>query len=183
MKRCAFLTLADPAGYVIDDELAIPALAARGWRVETVPWTESADWAAFDIVVIRSTWDYQHHLDRFLDVLGHIESSGTRLENPAALVRWNTRKAYLRELEARGMSVVPTLWGDDLDEGAFPAYFDALGADELVVKPQVGANAGDTLRVRRDDVAAQREAAALFTRRPYMVQPFLCSVTDEGEYS
>src|SRR5690606_8967187 len=103
--------------------------------------------------------------------------------NPAELVRWNTRKAYLRELEARGMSVVPTLWGDDLDVDAFPSFFETLGSDELVVKPQVGANAGDTLRVRRDDGSAQREAAGLFTQRSYMVQPFLCSVTDEGEYS
>ena len=38
MKRCAFLTLANPADFVIDDELAYEPLRALGWNVEAVPW-------------------------------------------------------------------------------------------------------------------------------------------------
>ena len=71
MPRCAFLTLKDSTGYVIDDELAFPALAALGWRVETSPWqSPNIEWHAYDAIVIRSTWDYITHPDAFLDVLG-----------------------------------------------------------------------------------------------------------------
>jgi hypothetical protein len=53
MRRCAFLTLDDPNGYVIDDDLAYPALAALGWQVTAVPWRRTGvEWAAFDAVVI-----------------------------------------------------------------------------------------------------------------------------------
>ena len=55
MRRCAFLTLEDSTGYVIDDELAYPALAALGWRVEAIPWRRRmVDWRTYDAVVIRS---------------------------------------------------------------------------------------------------------------------------------
>ena len=59
MLHCAFLTLDDSTGFVIDDELAYAPLADLGWRVETISWrTPSCDWRAYDAVVIRSTWDY-----------------------------------------------------------------------------------------------------------------------------
>ena len=56
MRRCAFLTLEDPTGFVIDDELAYAPLAALGWRVEAIPWSRKVDWRVYDAVVIRSTW-------------------------------------------------------------------------------------------------------------------------------
>jgi hypothetical protein len=60
MRRCAFLTLDDPTGYVIDDDLAYQPLAELGWRVESVPWRRPAvAWNTYDAVVIRSTCDGQ----------------------------------------------------------------------------------------------------------------------------
>lgn len=99
MRLCAFLTLEDPADYVIDDELAHAPLAALGWRVDTIPWPRTkVDWQTYDAVVIRSTWDYIDHPDAFLDVLAEVEHSGTPLFNGLDLVRWNVRKTYLRDL-------------------------------------------------------------------------------------
>jgi len=183
MKRCAFLTLAEVGDYVIDDELAVPALQERGWSVDSVPWTARAEWQRYDLVVIRSTWDYQYDAARFLRVLDDIAQAGVRIENALDTVRWNTRKTYLRELEQRGVPIVPTSWQEGLTADVLRALFGELQAEELVVKPQVGANAGDTLRVRRDDAGAQEEALRLFPHRACMVQPFLQSITDEGEYS
>lgn len=183
MKRCAFLSLENTADFVIDDELAIPALRARGWEVDTVSWTADVDWSVYDVVVIRSTWDYQHDAPRFLRVLEGIVAAGTRLENALSTVKWNARKTYLRALEERGTAIVPTDWHDSLDAAALAAAFDMVAANELVVKPQVGANAGDTLRVRQDDPRTRAAAIELFSERPCMVQPFLRSIVEEGEYS
>src|SRR5690554_5489169 len=110
MKRCAFLTLADPTGFTIDDNLAYAPLAELGWSVEAIPWRQSeVDWEAFDAAIIRSTWDYSDHPGDFLAALDEIELSGTPLFNPAKLVRWNLHKTYLRELESRGVAIVPTI--------------------------------------------------------------------------
>jgi len=73
MLRCAFLTLNDSDGFVIDDELSYQPLASLGWRVEAISWrAPSVDWSRFDAVVIRSTWDYIADPNAFLDVLAEI---------------------------------------------------------------------------------------------------------------
>jgi len=115
VPRVAFLTLHDPAGFVIDDELAVLPLARRRIRVETIPWDRPGiDWRQYALVVIRSTWDYQHDAARFLAVLEGIERAGTRLQNGSDIVRWNMEKSYLRELAARGIEIVPTFWREGL---------------------------------------------------------------------
>ena len=185
MFRVALLTLDDRSAYVIDDDLAIAELRARGWQVAEVPWRRAGvQWRSFDAVVIRTTWDYQHDLDGFLSVLADIEATGVTLANPVALVRWNARKTYLRDLAARGVDIVPTLWGTGLSATEVRRWGDAFGCDECVVKPTVSANAHDTYRVARDlDEAAVAHLVERFTGREWMAQPFVRSVPTEGEYS
>lgn len=180
MRRCAFLTTDRLDGFVTYDRLLVEPLARRGWTVDEVPWRAAADWDAYEVVVIRSPWDYQRDPDAFLAVLETIDRSKARLENPLDLVRWNLRKTYLRDLDARGLPIVPTRWLDRLAPADLPTLFDGLG-DEIVVKPVVGANADDTFRLRSD--SRPDEALATFAERPCMVQPFVRAVVDEGEFS
>lgn len=181
----AFLTLDDRSAYVIDDDLALAELRSRGWRVEEIPWRRrGVDWGAFDLVVIRTTWDYQHDLDAFLDALSAIESAGVPLANPSALVRWNARKTYLRDLASRGVPVVPTRWGVGLSADGVRSLCDALGDGGCVIKPTVSANAHDTFRLAREpDGSVAGELASRFADREWMAQPFVASVLVEGEYS
>jgi len=47
VRRVAFLSLSDPTGWVIDDELAVLPLARRGIQVDTIPWNKpGVDWGA-----------------------------------------------------------------------------------------------------------------------------------------
>src|SRR5215471_8279645 len=148
MSRCAFLTLDDSTGFVIDDELSYQPLADLGWDVQAISWrTPASDWRAYDAVVIRSTWDYIDDPDRFLAVLTEIERSGTLLFNSLDLVRWNIRKTYLRDLALRGVPVVPTIWRERLIPTELPMIFEEIGSDQLVIKPVVGLNASGVFRV------------------------------------
>jgi glutathione synthase/RimK-type ligase-like ATP-grasp enzyme len=184
MRRCAFLTLDDPTGFVIDDELAYEPLAALAWRVDLVPWTRPGiAWDAYDAVVIRSTWDYVHAPDAFLDVLAAIEGAGTPLYNDLELVRWNLRKTYLRDLAERGVPVVPTLWRDRLHPGELPRLLEEIGAPEVVVKPVVGLNAGGAFRLDARRPLPQAEVEAYYADRALMAQPFLPQIVHEGEFS
>jgi glutathione synthase/RimK-type ligase-like ATP-grasp enzyme len=186
MRRCAFLTTEALEGFVTDDDLAHEPLRRLGWEVTTVPWSQPGmDWSRFEAVIIRSTWDYHKHLDEYLAVLETIDRSGARLANPLETVRWNVRKTYLRDLEARGLPVVPTLWPrweTGIDADRIRRLFDELGTDEIVIKPVVSASAYDTFRLHRgsEEIA---EAAAVFEGREVMAQPFLANIVEEGEYS
>jgi len=185
MRRVAFLTLHDPTGFVMDDDLAQAPLARRGVAVETLPWDrDGVDWESYDLVVLRSTWDYQHHGEKFLATLAAIEQSGTRLENSLKIVRWNMQKSYLRDLAARGVPIVPTLWRERLGPGELLPLFDALQSDEAVIKPVMSGNAQGTWRLNRASATAQAAGIeAYFARRPLMMQPFERTILAEGEFS
>ena len=182
MQRCAFLTLEDPTGYHIDDDLAIPVFADRGWAVDTIPWSlAGADWAQYDAVVVRSTWDYQKDAGRFFGVLDGIRDAGVPLFNDLELMRWNADKNYLADLATRGVEVVPTIYGSRFIPGDTAHFAQILGSDALVIKPVVGANAERTWRL--DSPADQEAAAKAFVRDAFMVQIFASSVQEEGELS
>ena len=71
--------MGDLEGSVADDELAYEPLAALGWSVESLSWTsELADWGAFDLAVIRTTWDYYLDPAAFIRVLEAIHETGPR---------------------------------------------------------------------------------------------------------
>ncbi len=167
-------------GYVSDDELAITPLNDLGWEVSTVSWhDQTVDWNIFDIVVIRTTWDYQRMPDAFIEALEKIELSTARLENSIDIVKWNLDKRYLRELEMKGVRVVRTIWDGVYDLRSFYRWTADLGNDELIVKPTVSATATHTYRLSEFDA----DLLEVFAERSFMVQPFLNSIVTEGEYS
>lgn len=184
-NQIAYLSMSDLTGFYAYDQLSFPALAERGWEGSLVAWDRpDVDWSRYAAVVIRSTWDYQRRAGEFLKVLEEIERSGAMLLNSLAIVRWNIDKQYLGDLEQRGVRIVPTEWlpGLQTTDELLP-LFKHFQTGELVVKPTVGANADDTYRLRLDREDNWAEVERIFQNRPLMVQPFLQSIVEEGEYS
>lgn len=184
MKSCAFLTLDEVGDYVIDDEHAIAPLRALGWSVSTVSWRQTRiPWSQFDAVIIRSTWDYWDDVAAFLSVLETIDRE-SRLANPMDLVRWNYRKTYMRDLAAKGVKTVPTLFPEQVSPERFSHWFGQHQSGQLVIKPVVGANGDDAYRVS-SDTEEQRlvQIAKRFRDKAALVQPFMPHILDEGEYS
>lgn len=157
------------------DALRAP-FAERGMSVHDVDWaSEDEDWASFDAAMIGTTWDYWDHQDRFLQRLSEIEAV-TPLFNSAGLVRWNSHKGYLRELEARGAKMIPTLWIDDVTPEDASAAFETLKSDDLVFKRQVGAGADGQYRLSPSEPLPEMP-------HPMMVQAFQKTIQTEGEIS
>ncbi len=153
-----------------------PAFAALSMQVDDVDWADTQQaWSSFDAALIGTTWDYWDHQAKFLETLTQIETQ-TRLFNPAQLVRWNSHKGYLRELEKKGAKLIPTLWLDDATIPCAENAFDTLESDDLVFKRQVGAGAFGQHRLHRGDPIPDMPHAM-------MVQPFLSMIQTEGELS
>lgn len=181
MRRCCFLTMDSLAGYVSDDELAVEPLRELGWNVSFVSWRAAdVDWNSYKAVIIRTPWDYQDDPDRFLQTLKRIDASSACLENPLPLVEWNLNKRYLRNLEDKGIRIVPTCWGrGTFTRERFSEWKIELCSDELIIKPAISATAQDTYRVADYDPYI----AEKFADRDYLAQPFVQAIVDEGEYS
>lgn len=178
-RRICFLSMDDLAGYVSDDDLAVPHLAELSIRTDILSWRQTAvAWRAFDAVIIRTPWDYQKYPQEFLAALEDIESQ-TTLHNSLKIVRWNLDKTYLCDLSEKGVRIVPTLWHQRYDFASFAHWLDELAADEVIIKPTISATAAYTYRLREFDASL----ASIFGEREFLVQPFVSSILDEGEYS
>jgi glutathione synthase/RimK-type ligase-like ATP-grasp enzyme len=153
--------------------------------VEKISWrTPERNWQRFDIVVIRSPWDYPSDAPRFIRLLEQIEASGTPLLNPLELVRWNLHKSYLGWLHERNVSVVPTRWLDQPGHKDIVAMFTEHATDTLVIKPSVGANAEHAHVLRADTMDLEWPCIEpVFEKRQAMVQPFRPAIQSEGEFS
>jgi glutathione synthase/RimK-type ligase-like ATP-grasp enzyme len=172
--RIAIATAAGVPEQFRDDHLLIAALRERGAEAERPRWDDPrVDWAGFDLVVIRSTWDYTWRRDEFV---AWADALGARLHNTPELVRWNTDKRYIADLAGSGVPVVETTYvapGDPV----LPIEH------EVVVKPTVSAGGRNTGRFRADmhAEAAELIGAIGASGGTAMVQPYLDSVGASGE--
>lgn len=167
-----------------DDQSLHEALKSLGIPVEIAVWDDPAvDWSRYALCVIRSTWDYVPKRDAYL-CWADLVASQTALWNPAPLIRWNTDKTYLRDLESQGIRIVETEWlgaGSSVD---FEALLQAKGWNEMVIKPVISSSGKDTYRLSRDAASSPNaELTDLLSRRDLMVQPLMTSVFTAGELS
>ena len=177
--RVALATCAAFADLDVDDRLLLEPLLALGIEPVAAVWDDaSIDWASFDAVVIRSTWDYAERRDEFLDWVTRAAAL-TLVLNPLPVVRWSTDKHYLNDLAAAHVPVVPTVFVEPSDaDWTFPSDYD-----EFVVKPAISAGSRDTMRYTH---ASHAEATAhvarlLDNQRSVMIQPYLPSVDTVAE--
>jgi hypothetical protein len=154
-----------------DGPLLLAAFERLGIAVDVRPWGDGTDWASFDGVLIRGTWDYILDRDGFLAWAGSVP----RLANTVDVLRWNTDKRYLRELEAAAIPIVPTVWVDAGDP------VPGMEWDQFVVKPSVSAGARLSARYARGDDITAHVAAIHATGSSAMVQPYVDAVDSTGE--
>jgi hypothetical protein len=183
--RCAYLEMDNMGDFVTDADLSIGPMASLGWQVDMVSWrTSDVDWNDFDAVYICTPWDYPEAPDEFMRVLERINTSSAILVNDIALVRWSLAKTYLRDLEVQGADIVPSTWFDCFDAAGINSCFARNATDRIVIKPQVGANAGHAYVLKQPiEEHTMEELRHVFNNRPYLVQPFISTVQTEGEFS
>ncbi|MFB7502682.1 ATP-grasp domain-containing protein [Streptomyces broussonetiae] len=179
MPRIALVTYDPGAEPHRDADLPVlvRALVAAGAEAEARYWDDpEAHWAGYDLVVIRSTWDYSGRSAQFGAWVERVAAL-TRLANPAPVVRWNTDKRYLGELAAAQVPTVPTRY-------VAPGEPVVLPADhEYVIKPTSGAGARFAARY----TPAERDTAERHLARMHaegftaMVQPYVRGVDVSGE--
>ena len=154
------------------------ALTGAGLAVDECVWTAPGDLADFDLVLPLFAWGYQRDVARWYELLGELDAAARRVINPVTLLRWNSDKAYLTELAARGVATVPTVEVPALDDAALDAAREALGAEEVVIKPAISGGADGTHRL---GPGGQVPPDALGQRR--LVQPMMPGVVENGEFS
>lgn len=153
-------------------------LRLLGDDIAFIDWTKADSLTDFDLVSPLLAWGYPRDTARWFALLDRMEKQGTTVCNPIDVIRWNSDKSYLAQLDDAGIATVPTRMSDSLDEAALDAARIAFGNDTLVIKPPISGGADGTFRLRRND-----PLPTLVSGERMMIQPFLPSIAVEGEYS
>lgn len=185
MKKVAFLSMDSLEGFSCYDHLLYEPLNKLGWKAQQVSWkSKDIDWNDYDSVIVRSTWDYQDEPEKFLKVLEQINDSKAVLLNDIEVMKWNMNKNYLFDLAKKGVSIPPTLLLDEYDYNKISKSFNEFQCDEIVIKPLISASAFNTFRIRKNNLNDYNDnLQSTFRNRSFLIQPFLTSIIDEGEYS
>ena len=185
MKKCAFLTIKDLSGFESYDHLLIEPMKENGWDVSFIPWDKlNQNWNNFDLVIVRSTWNYQNHLDEFLNVLRMIDQSKALLLNPLPLIEWNVNKTYLKDLKKNGIPIIPSLFFEDFDIDKVMGSFNTFDSEKVIIKPTVGANADKIMIIKNSDTMDKlKKTKDTYKNRAFILQPFINSIKKDGEMS
>jgi hypothetical protein len=158
-----------------------PAFLAQNMLLDIISWKSAARKAKhYDAILPLFVWDYfDDNEAQFIDEMEKVDTT-TNLYNPIDIIKWNSKKSYLKELEKRGAPVIRTINVDSASPINISKAFETLSTDRLVIKPLIGAGAWRQVLYNKGDTFPSRE---LLPPGPTMIQPFLSSVKEEGEYS
>jgi glutathione synthase/RimK-type ligase-like ATP-grasp enzyme len=180
-KRVALITWSGLPHGAESERLVLPHLASAGVDARFVDWRDPAvNITQFDLVVLRTCWDYHLRIAEFLEWLQQIAHAVPVLNAPETVL-WNYNKFYLQELEVQGIEIAPTVFVAD---GSLSAADRAriLGWQKIVVKPAVSATAHNTWLAESKSFFQGNEPARKM-QGSYLVQQFVPEVVTNGEIS
>lgn len=167
MKHVALVTCSTYPHLSQSDALLVEPLKKEGFIAHAVPWdAPGINWNMFDIIILRSCWNYPGKYIQFIDWITSIHG---RLYNPASLVKWNSHKSYLLDLEKLGVPIIPSIMISKNRKMDIPW-------SNVVVKPAVGADAhGVSRNIKNINL--------LLKKGDCIVQELANEVITQGEYS
>jgi len=175
----AFITSAEQRNLTADDRLVVSPLAERGITVVPAVWTEDVAWDDYDLVVIRSPWDWYRHGRRFEALIEDVGRRALLFNRDAQ--RW-LDKRYLLDLARRGVRGFPTYVVQD--RAGLEQALEAFESARIVLKPATAAAAHGTTRLdARDHEAARRALDAILEHDVALLQPYYETVEADGEWS
>jgi glutathione synthase/RimK-type ligase-like ATP-grasp enzyme len=167
------------------DRLFLEELRRRDVHAEPVIWDDdSAEWSAWDCVVIRSCWDYHLKVDRFRAWIDRLEGMRVPLINPPDVLRWNIHKGYLLEVARAGARIPPTRIVAQGDRRPLGVIVRDAGWTASVIKPAISASGQSTRLIDRDPTTDDERAyAEMVAAGDVLLQAYVPEVRTHGEWS
>lgn len=182
--KIALASCSNLPGWEVDDAPFHASLQRRGIELHHPAWDDpEVNWAHFDACLIRTTWDYMERRVAFVEWAESVART-IPFFNPPEIIRWNTEKTYLRDLQQRGVPIAPTVFLEAGSRVDLSQHMREQGWSRGFLKPTVGATARETLRFDREDLEeAQAHLDRMLAEEGMMLQPYLAAVEDVGELS
>lgn len=181
-KQVALITWSGLPDGAESERLLLPHLAAANVEAQFIDWRCDCDYTQFDLIILRSCWNYHLHDAEFTAWLQRT-ASVVHVLNDLETVLWNKNKFYLRELQEQGIEIAPTIFvaaGEEIGPGS-RAQIESW--KKVVVKPAVSASAHDTYLVDSAKFPEADELRSLMRGQAFLVQQFITEIQAQGEIS
>jgi glutathione synthase/RimK-type ligase-like ATP-grasp enzyme len=178
MQNIALVTCSKYPDLTENDRILISLFQNKNFEVAIEIWDNpEVNWEKYDLVLIRSTWDYYLKIDEFKEWVSSFRNSKSQFLNPSSIVLNNFHKFYLHNLIEKGISVIPTLFSfQELDLEMLKSW------NKIVVKPAVSAGSYLTEIWDRKDINKQQLENKI-KEGDWLFQPFMEEITELGEIS
>jgi glutathione synthase/RimK-type ligase-like ATP-grasp enzyme len=134
--------------------------------------------ASYDLVLPLLAWGYHQAPDRWFALLDELERAGCAVVNPLAVLRWNSDKAYLSELQTAGVKTVPSMLTNALSDTDVLNASSRWPGRDIIIKPTISGGAEGIFRLSALDAIPNVVAG-----KRMIVQPFMSDITKNGELS
>ncbi|HEY2168854.1 MAG TPA: hypothetical protein VGJ30_04465 [Candidatus Angelobacter sp.] len=182
-KRLALITFGGLPQGAESERLMLPHLAAAGVETEIVDWRlAGSDFSKFDLIVLRSCWDYHLRPAEFIDWLQRTAGEAPVL-NSLETVLWNHNKVYLQEVAAQEIEIAPTIFVIGNAAVGPQDRSQIKSWSKIVVKPAVSASAHKTWLMDGAALPTDADLARHMNGEPFLIQQFIPEIQTEGEIS
>lgn len=184
--RIALATNQEYPDLIGGDVLLLEAFRKAGYEAHPAIWNDpSVDWTQFDHVVIRSCWGYHKQIAAFHVWLDKLANHGSVVHNTPDIIRWNSHKKYLFDLQTRGVAIPPTALIVKDDSRSLAEITESMPGESFIIKPCYGASAYGVTKVERRVISESRADPAFLASlrtNDVLVQAFIPEVVT-GETS
>jgi glutathione synthase/RimK-type ligase-like ATP-grasp enzyme len=168
-----------------EDLVLAELLKNDGHQLQLCDWKDAnINWAAFDVVIIKSPWDYFNHKLAFKAWLEQLESLKVKVLNPIAILKKNIDKHYLKEIAVAGFNIPESYFtslGETID---FEKFFERWNTKKIIVKPCISGGAHHTFSLKMDDIESFIPTwKTLSAEEEFLIQPFIPEIQTKGEWS
>lgn len=140
------------------------------------------NWEQYSFVLIRATWDYSYgKRNKLLETLDSIANKGIPIFNSPHLVRWNSTKRYLLDLQQKGVNIIKTLIVTPDNFVGLNTFIEQNSSAEYILKPLISGGARNTYRVARKDISSTLKFH-FQKNEDVIIQPFMSTIAN-GEWS
>ena len=184
MKKVGLLTCQEYANLATDEQYLIPPFKAAGIELIPVIWDEPISYEIYDLLLFRSAWDYHEKTAAFETLLAKLKTVKTPIYNPISIIQQNYDKRYLKVLQDKGFSIIPTLFFDNVTNINLAQIMKSQQWDKGVIKPVISMSAYHTYSFDSNNSQdLQAQLGKLYGETRVMVQQFAQEITEEGEWS
>lgn len=163
------------------DRALADALRREGIHANIVSWEDPHPWISFDLLILRSCWDYHLHYADFCHWLSEIKAMGAVLANGISRIESNIAKERQMQLLSCGsIPIIASTVCTSMEEAC--ASFQKEYQGLAVIKPSVSASGYHTALVRNEEALIRTGRQILDDGNKIILQPYIDAVCD-GEIS